>query len=308
MIRRVHVACMTHNRGVEPLPDLPALLESWLLVLRARRRSPRTLRAYGTGVRLFLAYSEHLDRAAVTGWLAALLDGGAEPATVRLRLVAVKQFAQWLESEDYLDAAGILAIRPPKLDQKPVPGLSDDELRRLLKVCGGRDWRSKRDKAMLTLLAETGLRAGELLALDTGDVDLAGCSLIVRKSKSGKARGVRFSPSTAAAIDRYRRARLVDSSGVSDPLWLGARGRLTYGGLRHALDARASQAGVMGFHVHRLRHTAAIRWLDAGGSEGGLMSQAGWQSRDMIDRYARSARETLAAKEFDRLGLQLDPD
>jgi len=89
-------------------------------------------------------------------------------------------------------------------------------------------------------------------------------------------------------------------------LWLSSTGRLTYTGMRHTLGARAEAAGVIGFHAHRLRHTAAVRWLAAGGSEGGLMAQAGWQSREMVDRYVSVARETLAGEEFNRLGLDVD--
>ena len=71
-----------------------------------------------------------------------------------------------------------------------------------------------------------------------------------------------------------------------------------------ALKQRAEDAGVTGFHVHRLRHTAAVRWLASGGSETGLMAQSGWASRKMIDRYVKTAAEELASAEFDRLGLR----
>jgi integrase len=70
-----------------------------------------------------------------------------------------------------------------------------------------------------------------------------------------------------------------------------------------ALKQRAEEAGVRNFHPHRLRHTAAVRWLASGGSETGLMAQSGWASRKMIDRYVRTAAEELASVEFDRLGL-----
>ena len=120
-------------------------------------------------------------------WLASL--GDAEPATVRLRLAAVKQFAKWLAAEDYLDADAILLIRPPRLDQKPVKELSDDELRRLIKACAGTGRRDRRDKAMVLLMRDTGLRAGELLSLDVADVDLVGCSLLVRRGKGGRSAG-----------------------------------------------------------------------------------------------------------------------
>jgi integrase/recombinase XerD len=52
-----------------------------------------------------------------------------------------------------------------------------------------------------------------------------------------------------------------------------------------------------------LRHTAASRWLAAGGSEGGLMAVAGWRRRDMIDRYAAATRASRAVEEARGLGL-----
>ena len=135
------------------------------------------------------------------------------------------------------------------------------------------------------------------------DVDLVACVASVRRGKGGRARRSKFSATTAAAIDRYLRAELNPASG---PLWRGRDGRLTYTGLTNALRQRATAADVKGFHVHRLRHSAAVRWLAAGGTEGGLMAQAGWKDRTMLDRYVATAREQLAAEEFDR--LQLDTD
>jgi site-specific recombinase XerD len=60
----------------------------------------------------------------------------------------------------------------------------------------------------------------------------------------------------------------------TEPLWLSASGRRTfqYAGLSLALAARAKAAGIERFHLHRLRHTGASRWLAAGGSEQGLMA------------------------------------
>lgn len=277
------------------------LRRSWLIELRAQRRSKATIRAYEIATNRFLESHDELTKPAVMEWLASM--GDAEPASVRLRLAAIKQFAKWLAAEGYLNADAVLLIRPPKLDQKPVPDLHDDELRRLVKACAGSGRLDKRDKAMVLLMRDTGLRAGELLSLEVGDVDLIGCVVQVRRGKGGRARRSKFSPTTAAAIDRYLRAELNPTSG---PLWQGRGGRLSYTGMTNALRQRAEQAGVTGFHVHRLRHSAAVRWLAAGGTEGGLMSQAGWKDRTMLDRYVAHAREQLAAEEFDR--LQMDTD
>jgi integrase/recombinase XerD len=199
----------------------------------------------------------------------------------------------------------VLSVRPPKPDQRAVPDLSENEVARLVKVCDGAALRDKRDKALLVLFTETGLRAAEMLALDIGDVDLDGCVLHVRRGKGGKGRWVHFSTGAAAIVDRYVRARhravLTPSTG---PLWVSARSRrLSYTGLADTLKQRARAAGVPGFHIHRLRHTAAVRWMRAGGSESGLMAHAGWSSNTMVSRYVKAASEQLAGEEFDRLNL-----
>ena len=76
--------------------------------------------------------------------------------------------------------------------------------------------------------------------------------------------------------------------------------------IRGAYDTlldRAKLAGIPDFHPHVLRHTAAQRWLSAGGSEGGLMAVTGWNRREMLDRYARATASERAAEEARRLNL-----
>ncbi len=79
--------------------------------------------------------------------------------------------------------------------------------------------------------------------------------------------------------------------------------RLSYNGLYQKLGQRAETAGIPDFHPHRLRHTAASRWLRAGGSEGGLMQVAGWRSRSMLDRYVEDTAAERAFEEAKRLNL-----
>ena len=292
------------------LLDLEEMLASWLRILRAEQKSPHTLRMYRMSVESFLKFCDEqqlpreLTKATVIDFLAALVE--RQPSTVRLRLTVLKLFARWLATEEGFDADPVLAIRAPKLDQRAVPDLSENEVRRMVKACDGAEMRDKRDKAILVLLAETGLRSAELLALDVTDIDLDGCVLHVRRGKGGKGRRVKFSPGAAAMLDRYLRARRTTVRGQSTgPLWISPRGRLSYAGLASTLKARADAAGVVGFHPHRLRHTAAVRWLKSGGSETGLMAHAGWGSLSMLDRYVKTASEQLAGEEFDRLDLGL---
>ena len=297
--------------AVDPgAPDLGFLLSSWELALRAERKSPATLKSYGDGVRSFIAWCADggcpavLDRRTVNAFTASLLDDGREAATVRSRQLAVRRFSSWLADEGEIPEDALIGIKAPKLDAKVVEPLTDDQLRALIKACAGNDFRDRRDEAIVRLMAETGIRAGECATILLADVDLAHGTAVVRRGKGGKGRIVPFGPQTARALDRYRRARASHTLASLPALWLGDRQKeFSYDGLHKALRGRAATASIEGFHPHKLRHTAAHRWLAAGGSEGGLMAVAGWTRPDMLQRYTKARAAERAAEEARKLGL-----
>ncbi len=291
-------------------PDLTDLLDSWELHLRAERKSPATLKVYGDGVRRFLTWCAGndrpamLDRPTVNAFVSDLINEGAEPATARSRQLAVRRFSSWLVDEGELDRDELLGMKPPKLDVKVTEPLDADQLHALVKACAGPDMRDRRDEALVRLMVETGMRAGETVSLQLADVDLTHGTAIVRRGKGGKGRPVPFGPQTSRAIDRYLRARRGHRLAHSPDLWLGDRGKaFSYAALHKSLAYRAELAGITGFHPHLLRHTAASRWLAAGGSEGGLMAVAGWTRRDMLDRYTAATASARAAEEARGLAL-----
>ncbi len=290
--------------------DLAELLPSWELALRSERKSPKTVDVYGAGVRAFLRWCADtgtpptLDRTTVQAFTVALLDAGAEPATARLRQLSMRRFSAWLAKEGEIDTDPLLGMRPPKIDVKVADPLTEDELKALIKACQGKGIRDRRDEAIIRLMAETGLRAGEVVGIGTADIDLARGQAIVRRGTGGKGRIVPFGPQTATAIDRYVRTRRGHLLAASAALWLGDRGKtFSYAALHRSLGYRARLAGIDRFHPHLLRHTAATRWLAAGGSEGGLMAVAGWRKRDMLDRYTAATASERAAAEARSLGL-----
>jgi len=292
------------------VPDLAALLPSWQLAMRAERKSPATVVSYTEGVLAFLRWSKaasvtpEITKSTVQAFTADLLDAGAQAATARTRHMALRRFAAWLAEEGELDANPLLGVKPPKLDSKVVDALTDEQLRLLIKACAGKGLIDRRDEAIVRLMAETGLRAGEVIAMQVADLDLQQGRAIVRRGKGGKGRAVPFGAQTAAAVDRYMRARRGHRLGATGALWLGGNGQtFSYHGLNLSLKRRATAAGIDGFHLHLMRHTAATRWLRAGGSEGGLMSVAGWSTRSMLDRYTSSSAAERAATEARNLGL-----
>jgi site-specific recombinase XerD len=291
-------------------PDLAGLLPSWELALRAERKSPATITSYGDGVRAFLAWctatgtTPALSRALVSGFTADLMESGRTAATARARQAALRRFSAWLTAEGEQDTDPLIGVKPPKLDTRVVEPLTDDQLKALLKACSGPAMRDRRDEAIVRLMLETGARAGEVAAMKLADIDLTAGTAVVRRGKGGKGRVIPFGPFTARALDRYVRARRTHRLAATGDLWLGERGQtFSYYGLWQSLAYRARLAAIPRFHPHLLRHTAASRWLAAGGSEGGLMAIAGWSSRDMLARYTAARASDRAADEARGLNL-----
>lgn len=286
------------------------MVPSWELALRAERKSPETIKSYGDGVRAFTRWCERtktdpeLTKTNVQKFIADLLDRGAEASTADNRLRGVRRFVAWLVAEDILDSNPLAGVGPVKVDRKVTAALTDDELRLLIKSCMGKGFIDRRDEAIVRLMAETTARAGEVVGMTTQDVDLKRGLVIIRRGKGGKGRVVPVGPQTGVAIDRYLRIRA--SHGLADrpDLWLGGQGKtFGYHALHSALGVRAKAAGLTKFHPHLMRHTAASRWLAAGGSEQGLMAVAGWSNRAMLDRYTAASASQRAADEARGLAL-----
>jgi site-specific recombinase XerC len=293
-----------------PAEDAGALAESWLLRLRSERKSPRTVASYAEGLRQYIEFGAvagevPLDLDTLARFVNSILDKGFSPSTARLRQLAVRRWSEWLASdaEREIPYNPLLGAKLPRLDEKIIPELNEDEIKRLLKTCGP-SFAGRRDEAIIRLMLEAGCRSDEVANMNLTDIDLARGLAVVRKAKGGKARTVPFGPATGAAIDRYLRLRRRHVLADETALWLGER-RKRFGNaaLYKSLKLKGKAAGIADFHPHVLRHTFAGRWLGAGGSEGGLMSVAGWSRREMIDRYTRQTNERRAHEEARRLSL-----
>jgi integrase/recombinase XerD len=296
--------------------ELAGLLDSWVMHLRAERKSPKTIESYLYGAAPYLTWCDEqgvdpLAKRSLDTHIAGMLDRGAMPSTAKVRFKGVQHFTRWLAAEGEIDADPFASMRPPKVDEPVIPVLTDEQIVDLIAACqppaasrtGLPSLLFRRDEAIVRLLVETGMRAAECVGMLLDDVDLPE-RVIVLRGKGGKERSVGFGDKTARALDRYLRVRRLHARAASPELWLGARGfGMVYESMYGALNKRAAAAGIEGMHPHRLRHTSADRWLDAGGSEGGLMAMHGWSSSRMVQRYAKGNRERRAIGEQRRLNL-----
>jgi site-specific recombinase XerC len=283
------------DAGTTDLGEITVLLPSWRLHLEAANLSPRTIRAYTDDGALFSAFLArqgmptavgNIRREHVEAFIAAELERTA-PASAATRYRSLQQLFNWLDDEGEITGSPMAKMRPPKIPEKPVPVLPDDDIKRLLASCSGKDFRDRRDSAIIRLFLDTGMRlegmAGVRYSADDAelsDVDLR--SRVVRIVAKGRREMVLpIGAKTARDIDRYIRVRAGHPRAADPWLWLGKKGRLTASGVYQMLMERGSAVGLPELHPHQLRHTFSHDWLASGGSEGDLMRLAGWKTRAM---------------------------
>ncbi|MEU5608391.1 tyrosine-type recombinase/integrase [Streptomyces sparsogenes] len=303
--------------------DLHPLVASWVRSLRARNLSDDTVKVYrraGNGLADYLATYQPpepddedgpgarpapealegdagIHREHIASYIQHLLDEKGE-ATAHQQFRSLKTFFNWLVDEEEMDRSPMRTMKPPSLTEKEVPIIPDDALKRLFKTCTGKTFEDRRDRAIMLLFLDSGVRLSELTNRTIAELDLDLMVLQVL-GKGGKYRSVPFGRATAQVLDRYLRAlnkHLGRAPDPDEPLWWGIKSkrRLTIWGVGTMLERRAKEAGLGHIHPHQFRHTFAHQWKLGVGNEDDLMRIMGWRSRQMLSRYASSAGEERA--------------
>lgn len=296
---------------VLPISDL---LDSFEINLRAKNRSPNTISSYRLAVDQLVEYlteqglpteADRIDKRSIQLFLAHFLETHAS-ATVRQRYASMKQFFQWAAKEGEIPEDPMATIDPPRVVEQPVPVLTVDEIKALLKACRmGEPFEATRDEAIIRLFLDTGMRLGEMTGLKQSDLDLK-LKVAVVLGKGSRFRTVPFDDKTASALDRYGRRRLRHSESNKAAFWLGRKGPLSGSGIAQMLRRRSADADIPSIHPHQFRHTFAHQWLSRGGAEGDLQRIAGWSSPQMLQRYGASAADQRAQEAYRRLDLWED--
>ena len=204
--------------------------------------------------------------------------------TVQRHLVSIKAFFHWTCEEGFITYNPTIGVRVGGILKKVVRGLSEQELKQLLMaVQDSSSVLEVRNKAIVYILVDCGLRISELVNLQLNDVDLKRGVIRIR-GKGFKERLVRMGLQTQKALWEYMAIR----EGCVQWLWVNKAGcKQDASGVQQWLRKLGKRIGIR-IYPRLLRHTYAISFLRNGGNVFALQSSLGHSSLEMTRRYCQA--------------------
>lgn len=309
------------KQGVESLllqslvstTSLESLAKGYILNCKTEGKSPKTISGYEMALRNFNWYCKEQDFPEVQKltavhvrhflWYLAseshrwnstspAANRQASSTTVNDYFRALRTFFNWLEREELIIENPFKNLKPPKIENKVIQALSPTEIERLFKVCYGKSALDVRNKAILSMFLDTGLRMSELANLTIDDVDMDNDSLLIKHGKGGKQRVVRIGTKAQKALWKY--VTLYRGENNNRLFQTRSGEPLSTLGLKILIKRLGDKANVK-VHPHKLRHTFAISFLRAGGDVFSLQYLMGHSTLSMTQRYLQSLNANDAA-------------
>jgi site-specific recombinase XerD len=272
-----------------PAPAFSLLLQRFFVEYLGSQRavSPRTIAAYRDTFRLLLSFAEakigkapaklalaDLDARLILSFLDHLekeRDNGARSRNARL--AALRSFLKYAAHHDLTALPVIeqaLAIPMKKFDRPILGFLSRDEMQAILEAPDARTWAGQRDRALFSLMYNTGARVSEVIGLRVGDVVIDGPAVAHLHGKGRKERSVPLWRTTAKLLRDWRRR--LDEAGADRFLFPNrGGGRMARSNVTQRLGLAVSTAAERhpqlarrSISPHTIRHTTAMHLLQSG--------------------------------------------
>jgi integrase/recombinase XerC len=296
--------------------DKPLLywIERFLEHLQYQRNaSIHTLRNYASDLKQFLEFltvspsgesrpgpePAQIDNLTIREFLGALYKRRNKKSSAARKLATLRSFMKYLSNQSVIPANPAKVVASPRQEKRLPEFLSLGTVVELVESPDCTTDLGKRDRAILEILYACGLRASELVGLDTGDVDLReGVVLVLGKGR--KERVVPFGRRALEALQEYLAVRKnfinKGSAGTAaDAIFLNFRGgRLTAHSVGFILERHVTKlAQRLKVHPHTLRHTFATHMLSAGADLRAIQELLGHESLSTTQKYTHVSTEQL---------------
>jgi integrase/recombinase XerC len=274
-----------------------------------RNLSDHTISAYENDLKQFIEFLrrelgcrkprvKHIDKLSIRHYMKYLGERGLKGSTMRRKLAAIRCFVKYLAIRERVKVSPVLSVKMPRMEKRLPSFMERSEMRALFDNFNGDDLRGQRDLAILETFYSSGVRLGELHAVDVSDVDLFSGTLKV-KGKGRKERIVPIGTMAAGAVKRYllKRAGFLKSKRrMSEPALLVNKfgRRLSRRGIqrvvRRYLQRVCSDKQIS---PHVLRHTFATHMLDAGADLRAVQELLGHASLSSTQVYTHVTTQRL---------------
>jgi site-specific recombinase XerD len=282
-------------------------LETYIQHLKfGRDASPHTLKSYRTDLEDFITFLEvdyfaagendtldpaSVDTPAVIAWLGHLNLRGSAGATISRKLSALRGFFRFLRRQGVIEQDPARVVSQRRKRQKLMPHLTELEIGEFLRAPDPTRLSGLRDRAILELLYATGIRVGELVALDTGDLDFK-ARLVRVLGKGRKERIVPLGQPAVKAVKVYLGAR------EGKPAFAGKRemflnnrgGRLTDRSIRRLVKKYVDHLALNhDLSPHAIRHSFASHLLSRGADLRVIQELLGHVSLSTTQKYIHTS-------------------
>jgi site-specific recombinase XerD len=300
------------KKALTPIQGTAAVSEPWRAALRTfdadlkrRGAAERTRKAYGTDAAELAAWATanglnpvEVDYKVLRRWAARLSQRGAAPRTMARKLASIRSLFRSLLEHGEVASNPADLLPAPRLPQTLPTTLKPADVAALLERIPASTPLEQRDRALFELAYSSGLRAEELVDLDTSSIDFDAEHVRVE----GKGSKTRFVPagehalrSIAAYLERARPA--LAGADAESALFLSKSGRrLSTSDVRRRLRVWARHASAQtGVHPHALRHSFATHLLEGGADLRAIQEMLGHASISTTQVYTRVESARLRA-------------
>lgn len=264
--------------------DNSNLLAAFIASKRIEGCSEKTLKYYQTTIETMIASLGKDVRLVLTEDLRSYLieyQGRNQASRVTIDNIRriLSSFYSWLEDEDYILKSPVRRIHKVKTAINIKETYSDDEMEKMRDSC-----KELRDLAIIDMLSSTGMRVGEMVLLNRGDIDFSERECVVF-GKGNKERIVYFDARTKLHLQKYLNSRSDDNPALFVTL-RAPYNRIQIGGIEHRLREMGRKLNIMKVHPHKFRRTLATMAIDKGMPIEQLQRLLGHQRIDTTLHYA----------------------
>jgi integrase/recombinase XerD len=285
---------MLHQKAI----TISDAFDLFLLDAQARNLADKSLRAYRVTVGPFLRWCDEqglvrladMTSADLRKYLIYLQQRDISNRTRYNTAKAVKTFLNYCVTDELIQVSPFNRVQLPRLEKRILPALTIEEIKAVLKAC-----RNLRDLAICYVLLDSGLRAGELIALNGDDIDLKTGVVTVKLGKGRKDRVTLIGLKTRKMVRRYYAERGVP--GEDEPVFVSFRTgkQLTLEGIAQVMERLRETSGVANCKCHAFRRTFALTCLRNGMNVYVLAKLMGHSDISILQQYLALVQGDLVA-------------